>query len=60
MDEVEYFFHIYGGETDNDDDIYIRYADGYLEIDDDFFDQVNGVYTALYIKGGMLFTGKIL
>lgn len=58
VDEVEYFDQIDGDETDNDEDIYIRYGSGYLEIDDDFLDQVNGVYTALYNEDGTLLYGE--
>ena len=58
VDEVEYFDQTDGDETDNDEDIYIRYASGYLEIDDDFLDQVNDVYTALYNEDGTLLYGE--
>ena len=37
---------------------YIEYLDGYLEIDDDFLDQVNGIYSSLYQETGKLLYGE--
>ena len=45
VDEVEFYTDPAGR---NDIDYYLLYGDGYLEIDDDFLNQVNQVYTALY------------
>ena len=47
VDEIEFY------EEKNDvkelhGDQYIQYLDGYLEIDDDFLDRVNGIYSSLY------------
>ena len=39
-------------------DQYIEYSDGYLEIDDDFLDQVNGIYSSLYQETGKLLYGE--
>ncbi len=48
VDEVEYYTNIEQPVASNETD-YIRiYQNGYLEIDDDFLDQVNEVYTTLY------------
>ena len=58
VDEIEFFKQIRDSETDHDDDQYISYKDGYLEIDDDFLDKVNGVFTALYQDNGTLLYGE--
>lgn len=48
-DEVEYFSNINEEDLlDDDVDHFISYGNGFLEIDDDFLDAVNQVYTALY------------
>ena len=39
-------------------DQYIEYSDGFLEIDDDFLDQVNGIYSSLYQETGKLLYGE--
>ena len=44
---------------DNDlNDVYIRYKDGWLEIDDDFLDEINDVQSALYTSDGTMLYGK--
>ena len=44
---------------DNDlDDVYIRYKNGWLEIDDDFLDEINDVQSALYTSDGRMLYGK--
>lgn len=48
VDEVEYYTNIEHFGLYNKTDYLRIYQDGYLEIDDDFLDQVNEVYTALY------------
>lgn len=58
VDEIEYFRIIADTENDNDDDLYIAYEDGFLEIDDDFLDQVNGITTGLYQSDGTLLYGE--
>lgn len=58
VDEVEFFSDAGDAEDDRDKDIYIAYADGFLEIDDDYLDLVNGVYTALYRQDGALLYGE--
>lgn len=57
VDEVEYYKSI--GNTDLQEvDYYMAFRDGYLEIDDDFLDKVNEVYTALYNEESALLYGE--
>ena len=49
VDEVEFFPSMNKVENDNDADHYIEYHGGYLEVDDDYLDLVNGVSTSLYL-----------
>ena len=58
VDEVEFYRSVAQMDLDGDTDHYIRYGVGYLEIDDDFLDQVNGVTTALYHENGALLYGE--
>ena len=58
LDEVEFFRTLQQMDKDGDTDQYIRYGVGYLEIDDDFLDSVNGVCTALYRETGELLYGE--
>ena len=58
LDEVEFYRSIQQMDLDGDTDHFIRYGVGFLEIDDDFLDQVNGVYTALYHENGELLYGE--
>ncbi len=58
VDEVEFYLSADQMEQDGGADQYIRYGVGYLEIDDDFLDRVNGVTTALYQAGGALLYGE--
>ena len=39
-------------------DQYIEYMDGYLEIDEDFLDRINGIYSSLYQENGNLLYGE--
>lgn len=57
-DEIEFFIRIDKEEGDRNSDQYIRYENGFLEIDDDFLDQVNGISTALYQETGELLYGE--
>ena len=41
-----------------DVDQFMAWKDGYLEVDDDFLDQVNGIYTALYDSSQSLLYGE--
>ena len=56
VDEIEYYEIV--ENTDGDSDLYMEYKEGYLEIDDDFLDVVNHVYTALYEEPGTLLYGE--
>lgn len=58
VDEVEFFKNAEDPEHDYDADQYISYGGGYLEIDDDFLDRVNGITTALYTEDGQLLYGE--
>jgi signal transduction histidine kinase len=57
-DEIEFYTDIDDVDLKNDVDHFVRYGDGYLEVDDDFLDQVNEVYTALYQEDGTLIYGE--
>lgn len=58
VDEIEYFGSLQELADSNDVDLYMEYQKGYLEIDDDFLDRVNGIYTGLYREDGMLLYGE--
>lgn len=58
VDEVEFLDVVDYFENDNDDDHYISFNGGYLEVDDDYLDLVNGVATALYMQNGTLMYGE--
>ncbi|MCI8590833.1 MAG: HAMP domain-containing histidine kinase [Lachnospiraceae bacterium] len=58
VDEVEFYQSIANVDLNADVDHFIEYGDGYLEIDDDFLDAVNQVYTALYHEEGALLYGE--
>lgn len=45
-------------DLENDEEIYINFGNGYLEIESDFLDNVNGIYTALYDSTGDLLYGE--
>lgn len=58
IDEVEYYNEIKDANPDGDRDLYLRYKDGFLEIDDDYLDQMNGIYTMLYDTSHNLMYGE--
>lgn len=58
LDEVEFYRSVSQMHIDGDTDQYIHYGVGYLEIDDDFLDQVNGICTGLYRENGELLYGE--
>lgn len=59
VDEIEYFQALGGDDGMMDDeDLYIPYGAGWLEVDDDYLDRVNGVSTGLYTAGGALVYGE--
>lgn len=55
--EIEYTDSLYNQEIEIGDQ-YIEYNNGYLEIDDDFLNESNGVFTALYDSDGNLLYGQ--
>ena len=57
VDEIE-FYEEKNYRKELHGDQYIEYLDGYLEIDDDFLDQVNGIYSSLYQETGKLLYGE--
>ena len=59
VDEVEYYADLHHVDLTSTLDHYLRYGEGYLEVDDDFLDEVNGVFTALYQEDGTSSTAKI-
>lgn len=58
VDEIEFYTDISDFDLKNDVDHFVRHENGYLEIDDDFLDEVNEVYTALYQADGILLYGE--
>lgn len=58
VDEVEYFSSIDTSQAGSDVDYYMRYGDGYIEIDDDFLDEVNDIFTSLCQSDGTLLYGE--
>lgn len=58
VDEVEFFPNIDGIDLVEDVDHFIRYKNGYLEIDDDYLDEVNQIYTSLYMSDGAMLYGE--
>ena len=58
VDEVEYYRAFPVNKIDNGTDLYLNYGTGYLEIDDDFLDKVNGIYTGLYMEDNSLVYGE--
>lgn len=57
--EIEYIDDLSNQEMEIGDQ-YIEYNGGYLEIDDDFLNESNGVFTALYDSDGNLLYGQNL
>ena len=57
VDEIE-FYEEKNYRKELHGDQYIEYSDGYLEIDDDFLDQANGIYSSLYQETGKLLYGE--
>lgn len=58
VDEIEFYNSLEEIDSSDDVDHYVEYIDGYLEIDDDFLDHVNEVYTALYRSDITLLYGE--
>lgn len=58
IDEIEYYQNMSEVTEPNDVDHFIHYGDGYLEVDDDFLDSVNQVFTALYDSSLFMYYGE--
>ncbi len=58
VDEVEYYKDYDSIENPNNMDYYIQYGTGVLEVDDDFLDEVNEVYTSLCMSDNTLIYGE--
>lgn len=58
VDEVEYYASMEDVGELNDVDIFIQYRSGFLEVDDDFLDSVNQIYTALYDSSRTMLYGE--
>lgn len=58
VDEIEFIVSLEEISLNQDIDHYIQYRDGYLEIDDDFLDHINEVYTSLYEENQVLIYGE--
>ncbi|MCD8011459.1 MAG: HAMP domain-containing histidine kinase [Lachnospiraceae bacterium] len=58
IDEVEYYTSLDAENQNNEVDYYVSYGDGFLEIDDDFLDEVNEVHTSLCQSDGTLIYGE--
>ncbi|MCD7982211.1 MAG: ATP-binding protein [Clostridiales bacterium] len=57
VDEIEYYTSIDFADMAEDPDFYLRYGDGFIQVDDDFLDRVNQIYTSLYQSDGTLVYG---
>jgi len=57
-DKIRYLDDREEADPKDRDDVFIRYGEGWLEIDDDFLDRVYEVESALYTTGGKMLYGK--
>lgn len=58
VDEIEFYANLEELQATPDVNHFLSYAGGFLKIDDDFLDEVNEVYTALYQSSGDLLYGE--
>ena len=58
VDEIEFYANLEELQATPDVNHFLSYAGGFLKIDDDFLDEVNEVYTALYQGSGDLLYGE--
>ena len=58
VDEIEFYKSIEEMDLSGDVDHFLEYGNGYLEVDDDFLDAVNDVYTSLYRADGAFLYGE--
>ena len=57
-DKIEFYRAENSKGSEDADNMLIRYGDGWLEIDDDFLDEINDVQSALYASDGTMLYGK--
>ena len=57
-DKIKFHNAANSEESVDVDNMLIRYKDGWLEIDDDFLDEINDVQSALYTSDGTMLYGK--
>ena len=57
-DKIKYLTNEEFMEQSDNSDFYIHYKDGWLEVDDDFLDEINDVQSALYMTDGTMLYGK--
>lgn len=58
VDELEFYTTDGNIDSNQKTEYAIRFQDGYLEVDDDFLEEVNEVYTGLYSKDRTLIYGE--
>ena len=58
VEEIEYFNRLDAGMEREQGDQFLKYNNGWLEIDDDFCDFFEGICTALYDEDGNLLYGE--
>lgn len=58
VDEVEFYPSIEAASLTGDVDFFLPYREGFLEVDDDFLDEVNQIYTTLYSSDGTFLYGE--
>ncbi len=57
-DDVRFYASLDEADLNKDASHFLRFEDGFLEVDSDFLDEVNEVYTALYDSDGALLYGE--
>lgn len=57
-DKIQYLVSLEDADPNDFDDFYIRFEEGWLEVDDDFLDEINDVQSALYTENGRMLYGK--
>ena len=57
-DKIRFLTSMADADPYDNDDFYIRFGEGWLEVDDDFLDEINEVQSALYLKDGTMLYGK--
>ena len=57
-DKIRFLTSMADADPYDKDDFYIRFGEGWLEVDDDFLDEINEVQSALYLEDGTMIYGK--